>query len=58
MDGRTQDGIGSGCFGSGLGENCDRMILVAQHFNQIEVSDKNRLGEPWLGAWKVLKDRS
>jgi hypothetical protein len=40
------------------GKIATELILVAQHFNQIEVSDKNRLGEPWLGAWKVLKDRS
>ena len=33
------------------------LILVAQHFNKVEVSDKNRLGKPWIGAWKVLKDR-
>lgn len=34
------------------------LILVAQHFNKIEVSDKNRLGKPWIGAWKVLKERA
>mgnify|MGYP001229265745 CR=1 FL=1 len=33
------------------------LILVAQHFNKVEVSDKNRLGKPWIGAWKVLEDR-
>lgn len=39
------------------GKIATELILVAQHFGQIEVSDKNRLGEPWLGAWKVLKER-
>ena len=33
------------------------LILVAQHFGKVEVSDKNRLGEPWKGAWEVLKGR-
>lgn len=33
------------------------LILVAQHFNKVEVSDKNRLGDPWIGAWKVLEGR-
>jgi hypothetical protein len=33
------------------------LIQVAQHFNKVEVSENNRLGEPWLGAWKVLKER-
>ena len=40
------------------GKIATELILVAQHFNQIEVSDKNRLGLTWHGAWKVLKDRS
>lgn len=39
------------------GKIATELILVAQHFNQVEVSDKNRLGEPWVGAWKVLKER-
>ena len=33
------------------------LILVAQNFGKVEVSDKNRLGEPWKGAWEVLKGR-
>ena len=33
------------------------LILVAQHFNKVEVSEKNRLGEPWVGAFKVLISR-
>jgi hypothetical protein len=39
------------------GKIATELILVAQQFNKVEVSDKNRLGEPWIGAWKVLKDR-
>jgi hypothetical protein len=39
------------------GKIATELILVAQQFNKVEVSDKNRLGEPWLGAWKVLKER-
>jgi len=33
------------------------LILVAQNFQKIEVSDRNRLGEPWKSAWEVLKSR-
>jgi len=39
------------------GKIATELILVAQQINKVEVSDKNRLGEPWLGAWKVLKER-
>jgi len=39
------------------GKIATELILVAQQFDKVEVSDKNRLGEPWLGAWKVLKER-
>ncbi|MDD2521560.1 MAG: hypothetical protein PHW11_01890 [Anaerolineaceae bacterium] len=39
------------------GEIASELILVAQQFNKIEVSDKNRLGEPWIGAWEVLRER-
>ena len=39
------------------GKIAAELIQVAQQFNKVEVSDKNRLGEPWLGAWKVLKER-
>ena len=33
------------------------LIAVAQQLGKVEVAEKNRLGEPWVGAWKVLKTR-
>lgn len=33
------------------------LIQIAQHLGKVEVAEKNRLGEPWLGAWQVLKSR-
>ncbi|MEL7625688.1 MAG: hypothetical protein AAGU15_02380 [Anaerolineaceae bacterium] len=33
------------------------LIQIAQQFSQIVVSDKNRLGEPWVGSWNSLKSR-
>lgn len=39
------------------GQIASELILVAQNFSKVEVSDKNRLGEPWVGSWKVLKSR-
>lgn len=39
------------------GKIATELIQIAQHFSQVEVSDKNRLGEPWVGAWKVLKNK-
>jgi hypothetical protein len=29
---------------------------VAEKFNKIQVSDKNRLGRPWVGAFKQLDE--
>ena len=40
------------------GQIASELILVAQNFNKVEVSDKNRLGEPWVGSWKVLQSRA
>ena len=39
------------------GNIASELIQVAQHFNTIEVSEKNRLGEPWVGAFKALSSR-
>ena len=39
------------------GQIASELILVAQNFNKVEVSEKNRLGEPWVGSWKVLQSR-
>jgi len=39
------------------GKMATGLILVAQHFNKVEVSDKNRLGEPWIDAYKALRSR-
>ncbi len=39
------------------GEIALELIQVAQQLNKVEVSDKNRLGEPWQGAWKLLESK-
>ncbi len=39
------------------GNIASELIQVAQHFNKVEVSEKNRLGEPWVGSFKVLSSR-
>jgi len=33
------------------------LITVAQYLGKVEVAEKNRLGEPWVGAWQVFKSR-
>ena len=40
------------------GQIASELILVAQNFSKVEVSDKNHLGEPWVGSWKVLQSRA
>jgi len=32
-------------------------VQVAQKLNSIKVSDKHRLGTPWVGAWVLLKEQ-
>ena len=31
-------------------------IQIAQKLNTIKVSDRHRLGTPWVGAWKMLNE--
>ena len=31
---------------------------LAQPLSKVQVSENNRLGEPWHGAWKVFTDKS
>ena len=33
------------------------LVTVAQHLGKVEVSERNRLGEPWIGAWQALQRR-
>jgi hypothetical protein len=33
-------------------------ILVAQKLNTIQVSDRHRMGSPWIGAWDQLEENS
>ena len=33
------------------------LVQVAQNLNKVEVSEKNRLGEPWIDAYKALSKR-
>ncbi len=35
----------------------DSAALTAQKLNKITVSEGNRLGKPWVGAWEELKKR-
>lgn len=33
------------------------MVQIGQKLGKVEVTEKNRLGEPWVDAWKVLRKR-
>ncbi len=33
------------------------LIVVGQKLHKIQISPKNRIGEPWVGAWQVLEKR-
>jgi len=39
------------------GKIVPELIQVAQNLNKVEVSEKNRLGEPWSDAYKALSSR-
>jgi len=30
-------------------------ISVGQRFSKVKIAEKNRIGEPWVGAWNALK---
>lgn len=30
-------------------------IEIGQRFNNVKLAEKNRIGEPWIGAWEILK---
>lgn len=30
-------------------------ISLGQRFSKVKIAEKNRIGEPWVGAWNVLK---
>lgn len=30
-------------------------VQMGQRFSSTKITEKNRIGEPWLGAWKALK---
>lgn len=31
------------------------VISVGQRFSKVKIAEKNRIGEPWVGAWNALK---
>ena len=31
------------------------VISVGQRFSKVKIAEKNRIGEPWIGAWNALK---
>jgi hypothetical protein len=33
------------------------MVEVGQHLQNIQISEKNRIGEPWNGAWEIFSRR-
>jgi hypothetical protein len=39
------------------GKIVPELIQVVQNLNKVEVSEKNRLGEPWIDAYKALSKR-
>ena len=30
-------------------------ISIGQRFSKVQIAEKNRIGEPWVGAWNALK---
>ncbi|MDY0126423.1 MAG: hypothetical protein RBS09_09550 [Anaerolineaceae bacterium] len=39
------------------GKIVPELVQVAQNLSKVEVADKNRLGEPWVGAYKALSSK-
>ena len=39
------------------GKIAPELVQVAQNLSKVKVADKNRLGEPWVGAYKVLSSK-
>ena len=39
------------------GKIVPELVQVAQNLNKVEVSAKNRLGEPWINAYEALSKR-
>ncbi|MGV8050441.1 MAG: hypothetical protein AB2L21_08890 [Anaerolineaceae bacterium] len=33
------------------------MVEVGQHLQNIQISENNRIGEPWTGAWEIFSRR-
>ncbi|MFZ3069818.1 MAG: hypothetical protein WA110_01670 [Anaerolineaceae bacterium] len=33
------------------------MVGIAQQLRDVQISEKNRIGEPWIGAWEVFSRR-
>ena len=31
------------------------VVLVGQHLSKVRIAEKNRIGEPWVGAWEALR---
>ena len=41
--------------GKNWAEIATEVILVGQRFSNVKIAEKNRIGEPWVGAWNALK---
>lgn len=39
------------------GKIVPELVQIAQNLSSVEVAEKNRLGEPWVGAHKALSSR-
>lgn len=39
------------------GKIVPELVQVAQNLSKVEVAEKNRLGEPWVGAYKALSSK-
>ena len=31
------------------------VVLVGQHLSKVQIAEKNRICEPWVGAWEALR---
>jgi len=34
------------------------LIVVGQKLNKVQISPKNRIGEPWIGAYAALRKQA
>ncbi len=60
MDWEWVDILGSALRRAALAEDWAAVAInaanIAQHLSDVKVSDRHRMGTPWVGAWKHIKE--